>query len=219
VTIEVFVLALASTIRPTSLAAVGALLSTGSPRRLLTAYIAAGLVFTIAFGVVVIAVFGGVDIGAGSGHTKAVAEIIGGALALGFGVLVLTGRVAGPHADDAPDAPRRFSRVRGHELTLRTAALAGPATHVPGLFYLIALNAIVASEPKVPRGLLALLVFNVVWFALPIAARAMAIVDPAGARGTVEAIEDWTRRHAREVLLVVSLAVGAELVVRGALTL
>jgi hypothetical protein len=218
VTIEVVLLALASTIRPTSLAAIFALLSTDSPRRLMTAYIAAGLSFTIAFGVLVVGVFGGIDIQAGSGHTKAIAEIIGGTVALAFAALLLTGRIAGPHADDAPDVPGRWSRLQEHHLTLRSAALAGPATHIPGLFYLIALNVIVASEPKVARGLLALLVFNAVWFALPIAARAMCIVNPAAARDTVKAIAEWTRRHARAILLLVSLGVGVELVVRGALT-
>ena len=49
-TIEVVLLALASTVRPTSLAAVYVLVGSESPRRLMIVYITAGLAFTIGFG-------------------------------------------------------------------------------------------------------------------------------------------------------------------------
>ncbi len=77
--IEIILLALVSTVRPTSLAAVYALLCTESPRRLMIAYVIAGLVFTIAFGVLVIWAFNGIDLNAGTDRTKGIAEIIGGA--------------------------------------------------------------------------------------------------------------------------------------------
>ena len=35
--------------------------------------------------------------------------------------------------------------------TLKVAAAAGAATHLPGLFYLVALNAIAAGSPRLPR--------------------------------------------------------------------
>jgi len=92
-TIELIALALATAIRPTSLAAVYALLSARSPRRLMTAYVVAGVAFTITIGVVVIWVFNGINVQSGSGRTKGIAEIVGGLLALCFGVLVLVGRV------------------------------------------------------------------------------------------------------------------------------
>src|SRR4029079_10055479 len=60
VTFEVILLALASTIRPTSLAAVYTLLSSPAPRRLMIAYVIAGLTFTIAFGALVVWAFHGI---------------------------------------------------------------------------------------------------------------------------------------------------------------
>ena len=51
-----------------------------------------------------------------------------------------------------PDVGRRWTAMLSRRLTLKTAALAGPATHVPGLFYLIALNVIVAHNVSVARG-------------------------------------------------------------------
>lgn len=218
-TLEIVVLALASTIRPTSLAAVYAILASDAPRRLMTAYIAAGLAFTIAVGLLILGAVGGIGTHPGSSHTKAVAELVGGLVALAFGVLVLTRRVSGPSRTRTSDVSPRWAGLRDRRLTLRGAALAGPATHVPGLFYLIALNLIAASGSKAPRAVWALLVFNALWFALPIAALAICIARPAAAQGVVGAAEAWTRRHARVIVIVASLGVGAILVVRALLTL
>ncbi len=215
VTIEIILLALANTVRPTSLAAVYALLATDAPRRLMAVYVAAGLVFTVAVGVIVIGAFDGIDIGAGSGHTKAVAQLAGGVLVLVFAVGVLTGRVGGRQAEDAPKPGGRFERLREHRVTWRTAALAGPATHIPGIFYVVALNLIVSSHARTFGGLLEVLIYNVIWFAIPIAALAVCVVRPETARDAIEAIQSWTRRHAREIVLVVSFGIGAVLTVRG----
>ena len=113
-------------------------------------YTAAGLTFTIAVGLLIIGAFQGVDINLRTDRTKGIAEIASGIVALAFALGVLTRRIGGAHADDAPKAGGRWDKLREHRLTLRTAALAGPATHIPGLFYLIALNVIVAHQPKVP---------------------------------------------------------------------
>ena len=216
---ELILLALASTIRPTSLAAVYAILAGDAPRRLLTAYIVAGVGFTITVGLIVLVAFDGVQTDPGSGHTKGIADVVGGVVALGFGVLVLTGRVLGPRPDDAPPPPGRWAALRERRLTLRGAVLAGPATHIPGLFYLIALNLIAAYHAKAPRAVLQVLVYNALWFALPLAALAICIADPGAARRAIGAMEAWTRQHTRQILIAASFVVGAALVVRGLLAL
>jgi Sap, sulfolipid-1-addressing protein len=218
VTIEIILLALVSTVRPTSLAAVDALLSTVAPRRLMIVYTAAGLTFTIAVGLLIIGAFQGVDINSGTDRTKGIAEIASGIVALAFALGVLTGRIGGAHAEDAPKAGGRWDKLREHRLTLRTAALAGPATHIPGLFYLMALNVIVAHQPKVSGGVIEVLIYNVIWFTIPLVALVVCVEKPAIAREAVGAIDAWTKRHARTIVLAVSFGVGAALVVRGALT-
>lgn len=215
---EIFVLALASTIRPTSLAAVCALLAHDSRRALMWAYVTAGLAFTIGFGLLVVFAFHGIHIEAGADRTKGIADILGGVVALAFGIAILTGHVRSRDADDAPRVSTRRKALLSQHLTLRTAALAGPLTHLPGLFYLIALNLIVAHNPRVPRGLLAVATYNAVWFALPLVALVACIVRPAAAMAVVGSVERWARDHAHAVLLAVSLVVGAALVVRGVLT-
>jgi hypothetical protein len=56
---EALVLALTTVVRPTSLAAVVAMLSTQHPQRLLAIYVAAGLAFSLAVGTLVVVLLGG----------------------------------------------------------------------------------------------------------------------------------------------------------------
>jgi hypothetical protein len=219
VTIEVVLLALASTVRPTSLAAVYALVNSESPRRLTIVYITAGLTFTLAFGLVVIGAFHGVKIDSGKDETKGIAQIAGGIALLTFALLIRTGRIKGPHASDAPEAPGGWRTRLERRLSARTAALAGPATHIPGLFYLIALNVIAAHHPNILDGLVEVLIYNVVWFALPIGALAICTIDPPAARRAVHTVRLWTLAHTHTLLLIVSLIAGAGLVIRGLVTI
>jgi Sap, sulfolipid-1-addressing protein len=217
-TVEVILLALATAIRPTSLAAVYALLSGNAPRRLMTAYVVAGIAFTTTIGLLVIWAFTGVDINSGTSRTKGIAQLAGGVLMLALGVLVARRRIGARHADRAPKPSGRWSALLEQHLTVRTAAVAGPATHLPGLFYLVALNLIVANEPNVPRSLFELFTYNAIWFLIPIAALAICIVEPATALEVVENVQDWIRAHTRAIVLVICFAVGSGLVVRGLVT-
>jgi Sap, sulfolipid-1-addressing protein len=216
---EIFVLALASTVRPTSLAAVCALLSHDGRRRLMAAYVVAGLAFTLAFGALIVGATSGVHLHSGTDKTKGIADIIGGCAALAFGLALATGAIRRGQTDDAPGRSERMRSVLGRRLTTRTAALAGPATHIPGLFYLIALNVIVAHNLATADKVVALVVYNAVWFAVPLAALVICIARPAAAQAFVESVEQWTRDHARGILLVVSFGVGAALIIRGVLDL
>jgi hypothetical protein len=210
------VLALATAIRPSSLAAVYALLASASPRRFMFAYVFAGVAFTVTFGVLVIGVFEGIAIDAGTHHTRAVGQVAGGVVALILGVLLLTRRVgASSDTFEGPGVPGRWATVFYHRITTRTAALAGPATHIPGVFYLVALNLIVSQQPRLQNGVLSLLLYNAVWFLLPGVALAICIVNPEAAADVVKNGEKWARRHARTFVTIVSFTIGIVLLVRG----
>jgi hypothetical protein len=218
-TAEIILLALAGMVRPTSLAAVYAIVAQHDRARLMLLYTTAGLLFTVAFGVLVVWVLNGVDINAGTSRTKGIAELIGGTLALGFGLLVWSGRISGPQVDDAPDAPSRWSVLLAHRITVRSAIVAGPATHIPGLFYLIALNVIIAHRPDTAGGIAEVLIYNAIWFAIPLATLVLCVLRPAAARDLVGAVNHWTRTHARAILIGVSLVVGAGLLIRAIVTI
>lgn len=216
-TVEIVLLALASSIRPSSLAVVYALLSADAPRRLMVAYVVAGLAFTLAFGVVVVGLLHGIHVHNGTDRTKAVAEIVAGVVMLGFAVLVQRGRVAGPRADDAPAVPRAWRTRLEHNLTLPKAALAGPASHVPGLFYLVALNVITTHHLDAFDAIVEIGLYNLIWFALPLVALALCMVRPRTAHDLVENVTRFASSHTRAILLVVSWGAGAALLVRGLL--
>lgn len=217
--LEVIVLALLSTVRPTSLAAVYAMLSANNPRRLMTIYNAVGIAFTVGFGLIVIWAFDGIRYDSGSDETMGIAEIAGGVLVVAFATSVVTGRIGGPRAEDAPEPGNRFKDLLQRRVTPKTAAIAGPLTHIPGLFYLVALNVIVAHDPQIPNGLIEVLIYNLIWWLLPLGALAICIVEPDVALGIVSAIDDWTKRHTRQIVVAVSYALGIALILRGVITL
>lgn len=218
-TVEIVLLALASSIRPSSLAAVYALLSAPAPRRLMVAYVASGLVFTIAFGLLVVGLLHGIGVHNGTDETKAIAEIVAGGVMLGFAVLVQRGRVGGPRADDAPGVPAAWRARLEHNLTLPKAALAGPATHVPGLFYLVALNVITTHHPDAFDAIIEIALYNLIWFALPLVALVLCMIRPQTAHDLVEDVTRFASSHTRAILLVVSAGAGMALLVRGLLAI
>lgn len=215
--LQIILLGLASAIRPSSLVAVYAILRESSPVRPMVAYVSAGLVFTLTVGALVVWAFSGVELHAGSDETKAIAELAGGMLALGLAAGILTGKVRVSRDGDAPRPPGRLARLQHRQMTTRTAALAGPATHLPGLFYLLALDLIVSREPAPAGGLIDLGIFNALWFALPILALAVCIFDPLAARLRVQSVEEWGAANARAIVLVIALGVGVWLLIKGAL--
>ena len=218
-TIEIILLALASAVRPTSLVAVYALVREHPPARLMAAYVAAGLAFTVTVGVAVIFASSGIELHAGTDRTKGVAEILAGVLALGLGIAVLAERVHVGAVTNGRPTGGRGERLRQRKVTTRTAALAGPATHIPGLLYLLALDLIVSQEPDVPGGLLEIGIYNAIWFALPILVLAICIVNPSAARTLMHKVQEWAGAHARTIVLLISFGVGGWLLVEGASTI
>jgi hypothetical protein len=212
--LDVLVLALASAPRPAGIAALYALLSASSPRRVLLAYIAAGFTFSAAVGVLVVAIFHGAGIDYRGTDVYAAIELIGGLAALGFAIAVGTGRRELPSRDSASREESKI--IRGlRNPTLTTAAVAGVATHVPGLFYIVALNAIIAEGPSFASGVLQVLLFNAIWFAAAIAAVVTFLLRPGVAPRALSRVISWARRHARVTTVLVFGLTGCYLAIRG----
>ena len=216
-TLEVIVLALASALRPAGVAALYALLSASHPRRVLIAYIVAGFTFSVAIGVLVVGAFGGADIRFG-GTVEDLIELLAGTAALGFAAGVAAGRAELSSRGNAT-GPQSAMAVRLRNPSVRTAALAGVATHLPGLFYLVALNEIVAHRSAIADGIVAVLVFNAIWYGAAIASVVLFMVRPGAARKALLRASAWARLHSRGVTIAVFAAVGAYLFVKGAVGL
>ncbi len=217
--VETLVLALASALRPTQLAAVYALLGTPRPRRLLTAYIVAGLAFSLGTGIAVVAIVHGAEIreGGDRGTFDGLFELVAGSALLGFAVGLFTGRVQRRSRSETSSESSESSRIsrRLRDPSVAVAATAGIATHLPGLFYLVALNSILAEPYSIPHQMVAVTVFNVIWWSTPVASLILFIIAPHATRARIATVNSWARARQRGILTLLSAGVGIYLVIRG----
>jgi Sap, sulfolipid-1-addressing protein len=221
--IEALVLGLFSGLRPgTSLAAVLALLKTPTPQRLLLAFTAAGFASSLAIGLVVVGVFHGADVAVGGSSFTAVLDVAFGAAALGFATGLQRGWVQPPHrggsTPSAPTSSSRFARSLRNP-SARVAAVAGIGTHLPGLIYLAALNAIAAERPAPVDVALQVAIYDALWFLIPIASLVLVTMRPGAADAYLDAATAWVRRHEHVLLVAGSLVLGVYLLAKGTSTL
>jgi Sap, sulfolipid-1-addressing protein len=223
VSLDALVLALASVIRPMSVAAVYAMVSAARPTRLLPAYIVAGFVFSAGIGVVLVILLG---LSAGPrapDEVRALIPFILGAVSLGYAAGLLSGRVQGlalhrTGADPGPDSSSWLGRQLA-DLSGPRAALAGVLTHKPGLFYLAALSAIGYSTSSNASRIFQVALYNAIWFAMPVAALALATHKPVELQDFLRRTTEWIWRRQREIMIAAFGLLGAYLIVRGVVEL
>jgi hypothetical protein len=213
---EFVVLALSTVVRPTSVAAVLALLSTRRPQRLLAAYTAAGLAFSLAVGAMVVVLLQEVVEPGADSVRLPLLQVMGGLIALGYAAAVGTGLLPRSHH---PERATGVAHRRLQRLSLRGAAATGVLTHLPGLIYLAALHTIATSASGPLDALVQVAVYNALWFSLAIVALVLSVRRPTAVREAIERLSTWTRRHGRTVIVVGAAAVGGYLVVKGLLGL
>ena len=216
---EVIVLGLISAARPaTSQAAVFALLRAPSAARTLLAFVVAGFAVSMLVGVVLLGALGGAGEQFGQSDFAAAFDLLAGVAAIGFAAGVQRGGL-----ERRRERPRgRTASVLAVQLrhpSMRTAAVAGVATHVPGLIYVVALNSIAAADDGTATALAKVALYNVLWFALPIAALTLVHRSPAAAAAYLDRLTAWARRHQDRLVVAVFGALGIYLVIKGVLGL
>ena len=220
---EVLVLALSTVVRPTSAAAVFAMLAAARPTRLLLAYIIAGLAFSGGLGVVVVILLSGWTRPEAQDDVRAVIGIVVGAVSLGYAAGILSGRVRQRAGDAdgsnlAPDEGSWLGRQLA-DLSVPRAAVVGVLTHLPGLFYIAALNAITNSTSGAAGKIVQVGVYNAFWFALPAAALVLVTRRPIELQDFLRRLTGVVFRHEREILIIASGLLGTYLVVKGVVEL
>jgi hypothetical protein len=213
VNLEPLVLGTASALRPAGLATVYALMSRGHPGRLLLAYIVAGFAFSAAFGIVVVAVVHEADLTPPS-VVSGIFDLVVGAAALGFAAGLASGRRLRRSPDD-PTASESWALRRLREPTMPVAALVGVATHLPGLFYLLALNSIIGEHQRLAVDVVQVLIYNTIWFGLSVAAVFFLVIRPSAARDAFGRMNAWVCRYERPILITLFSVVGVYLVIHG----
>jgi hypothetical protein len=209
VSTEALVLAVVSTIRPTTAAAVWAMLVSSRPRRLLTVYLLAGMAVSLSVGIAVVQVAGDALSGRSGLQLRASVLVALGSLALLGAAAVRLGwaRRLRPHV---PTTGRRRPR-----LTPAAAAAAGVLTHLPGVFYLAALGAITGSGAAGTEALVQVVVYNLVWFAPAIVALGICLVGTVPSGDRLVGALAWGRAHEEPILTICFAGVGVWLIAKG----
>jgi hypothetical protein len=212
---EALVLALTTVVRPTSLAAVVAMLSTRQPQRLLAAYLAAGLAFSLTVGTLVVVLLGGLHTTRGSPAVRPALDLVLGACALGYATGAWIGWL--PRTRDAEPERNGCMLRRLADLSRSGAAAVGVLTHLPGLVYLAALNAIADTATGDVGRVLQVVVYNAIWFSLAIVALVLSVHRPDLPRELIEQLVASARQHLRVIIILFFGGLGGYLLVIGLL--
>ena len=225
-------LALASAVDPALIAAVAIMLSRRQPARLLVAYLVGGFAVSVGLGVLILFVLGRSAFGGDSGNLESPADDIGaGLVLLAIAVAVATGagarlamvvrarwrshaRAKSSDASDEAKRPSLLDRARAADSPW-VAWLAGAAWGTPGAFYLVALALIANSRDSIAGQIAAILVFNVVMFALVEVSLVAFLVAPDRTRAMIQRSSEWTGAHRRGFVALVVGALAAYALVKG----
>jgi Sap, sulfolipid-1-addressing protein len=210
VSTEALVLAVVSIIRPTTAAAVWAMLVSSRPRRLLAAYLLAGMGISLAVGIAVVLAAGDTFSGRSGHHLRAGVLVVLGLVALLGAVAVQLGWMR----RSRPDLPATVHRRR-HRLSPAGAAATGVLTHLPGVFYLAALAAISEAGAAATGAVVQVVVYNLVWFAPAIVALGVCLFGTIPSADRLAGAVAWGRAHQDPILTVCFAGVGIWLIVKG----
>ncbi|GAA0921330.1 GAP family protein [Pseudonocardia zijingensis] len=210
---EALVLAATTVIRPTSVAAVLAMLAASRPHRLLVAYIVGGLAFSLAVGALVVVLLGGMRTAGASSSVRPILDLVLGACALGYAVVTLLG--GGPRIRIGGGTGDGWMHRRLSALSPAGAAGVGVLTHLPGVVYLAALNAIAHSASGVADGVLQVVVYNAIWFSLAVFALVLSVRRPELPQQLIERAVVVLRRRQQAILVCFCCVLGGYLFVVG----
>ena len=205
--ITILVMAIAVSMEPFRVGMTALMLNRPRPALQLLAFLGGGFAMGATVGLVVIFAFRPGLLG--SAHfTLPKVQIVIGALAVLMAALLATGVIP---------MPRVPARARGlaHGPSLWVATVAGLGIALPSIDYLAVLAVIVASGAAPSTQVGALLVFNVVAFALVELPLVAYLLAPDRTRALMAALNDWIRSRRRCGAAAVLVAVGSVLLVVG----
>jgi Sap, sulfolipid-1-addressing protein len=218
--IPLLVMAVAVSLEPFRIGMTVLMINRPRPVLQLLAFLAGGFAMGTAVGVVVLFVL---RPALGSAHfTLPRVQIVVGAVVLVNAALVAVGVLGRRRGDESVDpGGRRFGRVleraRGllNGRSLWAAGVAGFGIALPSIDYLAALALIVASGAAAATQFGALMLFNVVAFALVEIPLLAFLVAPDRTRATLSALYGWIRARGRLGVAAMLTVVGGMLLAVG----
>ena len=218
--IALLVMAVAVSLEPFRIGMTVLMMNRPRPGLQLLAFLAGGFVMGTTVGLIVLFVL---RPALGSAHfTLPRVQIAVGALLLLNAVLIGTGLLGKKRSDTSPgrigriiDAIGTRSRKLLEGSSLWPACVAGLGIALPSLDYVAALALIVASGAAASVQVVALMLFNVVAFALVEIPLLAYLVAPDRTHATLSALYDWLRRQGRRGVSALLAAGGCVLLAVG----
>jgi Sap, sulfolipid-1-addressing protein len=205
--ITILVMAVAVSLEPFRIGMTVLMLNRPRPILQLLAFLAGGFAMGATVGLVVL--FVARPALSGSAHfTLPNVQIVVGGLALVIAALLAIGVMP------APKLPRQAQRLATGP-SLWVAGVAGLGIALPSIDYLAVLAVIVASGAAPSMQVGALLVFNVVAFALVEVPLVAYLLAPARTRAFMAALNDWIRSRRRGEVAALLVGVGCVLLAAG----
>ncbi len=201
-------------------------MQSGRPRAMLACFLAGCVAVALAVGLVDVFVVHA-DAIKTQGSVSAGLDLALGVPLLAVGALVATGRVHGRRRPPGPGRAAAGHPSRGQEWAQRAlrkprfglAVLIGVLCGTPGAEYLAALHILVTGTSSTAIQAVAVLVFVLIEFLLVIIPLALLVARPEHTRAQIERAKDWLFSHARQLIALVALVVGAYMTVSGLLRL
>jgi hypothetical protein len=216
VVFEVFALAVMSAFWPTLIAIVLFALATPRPVRLLTAFLAGGLLTTTALGLAIVFSLEGSNLFSGSEPAAPPAiDLVVGLLLLVVAAVVWRGRRAGKDPEPSDRHQPWTERMLGRESGTLAFLVGVVINLVPGLFAVVGYKDIAQLDlgPAVSVGLV--LAFNLIMFTLVELPLIGYFAAPSWTEEQVHNLNEWLRDHGRELVALVAVIGGVYLAVRG----
>lgn len=205
--ITVLVMAIAVSLEPFRIGMTVLMLNRPRPILQLFAFLTGGFAMAATVGLVVLFLFRPALLG--SAHvTLPNVQIVIGVLALLMAALLAMG------VTPAPKLPTQARRL-AYGPSLWVAGVAGLGIALPSVDYLAVLAVIVASRAAATTQLGALLMFNVVAFALVELPLVAYLVAPDKTRARMAALNNWIRSRRRREVAALLAGVGCVLLVAG----
>jgi uncharacterized membrane protein len=177
-------------------------------------YVVASVAFGILVGILVLVLLRGLLSATSSSTPRPVLDLVLGGAAIGYAAAAWAGWAPRRRSTRPPDEPTWIHR-RLARMTVGGAVSAGVLTHLPGLVYLAALNAIVASTTDSLLRLLQVVGYNLIWCLLPLTALVLSLRRPELCRELLDRLGASTHRHRRLITVVFLGGFGGYLVWSG----
>ncbi len=213
-------LAALAALYPAALLIAAVYLGTSNPRKLTGLYVAGAVLMTVVAGIVVL-----IALRAGGLSLKTNRQPRYG-LRVGLGVVALAAacylvwrfRHRRPAEKVKESKPGRISRMTSHPRPL-TALAVGLVLFVPGVGFIAAVQVIATAKASVPATAGALAMVIVIYLAFAWLPLLLHFIAPEGTARLLKAINTWLAERGRTVAIGALGAIGAILIINGAIGL